>query len=927
MKNTNRTFKCLMMLFLLFTTAFSFIYAENNNHSLRFAIWENSNTAFVSSDGEISGFEPDLIRALEKYLFKPIEFKIYDSKKESLEALRNNEVDAVMSCPYTTDLDDDFETNAIMVRHVDSILCSASTTYAYKEYAAMKNRTVGYLIRSEVVGPILKYINEKIENPILIGFDSEKELREALVTQEIDLGVMGLGDLTDDLHVLDRFLALPTYYVTRKGESELLNSALSSLFNNDYNLYSALYYNYYPRTVVTEFTREELDYVKSNPQIKVVSSMDREVFSSLDEHEKPVGIFPAIINEVNNISGLKMHLIPEHEGLSSAEMLEAGKASFAIDLDCFKGSPISNEVVYCDSFMNVPMQFVTRLPTILDKDVASTIAISEENSPADKYIKNNYPNWKIVYENSLEKRYDLVLSGEVDALIDASYNFNYLKAKSKYQNLARDPAIVSYAAEVNIVIKDSDDSLILSNIVNKSIAHFNKKMLNDIIQKNVAAIVYTPTLYDYFNFHRSEYLIILVVLIILISTMFILMNHQRRKNLEKANDELMKAEQEAVDANKAKGLFLARMSHDMRTPLGAVIGLAKFGMKEATTEEIKSYFVDIDESALYLLSLMDDILDTQRLLSDDFEFTYSVVNFCKIINRVKTLTMNKVDEKNIEILINGNCKDLKNRIYADDKRLTQIFVNILNNAIKYTNPGGKIIWNINYRTLGDDRILISTQIQDTGVGMSEDFVKNQLFKPFTKEENSLSKLEGGTGLGLSICKKLIDQMDGTIVCESEVGKGTTFAIELTLQTVKEEEYKNIAVEESDEDSNYSNEVFVGKKILVCDDTEINIKIVKKILESKQFIVDTAHNGLEAVNKVKINYYDAVLMDVRMPVLDGLEATKKIREFNRDIIIIAYSANAYSDDIEKSLAAGMNYHIAKPLDSDKLFDILEHELTH
>ncbi|MGH4037202.1 MAG: response regulator [Sphaerochaeta sp.] len=914
------------MLFLLLTTAFSFIYAESNENSLRFAIWNNSNTAFVNSDGEISGFEPDLIRALEKYLPQPIEFKIYDNKKASLQALRNNEVDAIMSCPYIADLDDDFEANSLMVRHVDSILCSASTTYAYQEYDAMKNRTIGYLNRSEIVDPILKYINDKIENPIMIGFDSEQELRDAVETQQVDLGVLGSGDINDNLHILDRFLALPTYYVTRKGESDVLNSALSSLFNNSYDLYSTIYFNYYPRTIVSEFTRKELDYIKSNPNISVVSGVDREVFSSFAKNGQPIGIFPAIINEVNNVSGLKMRLIPNEDGKSSAEMLKSGEATFAIDLDCFKGTSIANELIYCDSFMKVPMQFVIKLPTTLDKEEARTIVLSDENSPADKYIKANFPNWKLVYEESLQKRYDLVLSGKVDALIDSSYNFNYLKAKSKYQNLARAPAIVSYAAEVNVVIKDNEDGFILSNIVNKSISHFNKKMLNDITEKNVSGIVYTPTLYDYINFHRSEYLIILVVLIVLLSVMFILLNHQRRKNLEKTNDELIKAEQEAVDANKAKGLFLARMSHDMRTPLGAVISLSEFGMKEATSEDVKSYFVDIDESALYLLSLMDDILDTQKLLSDDFDFTYSVVNFCKIINRVKTLTMNKVVEKNIEISINGNCKDLKNRIYADDKRLTQIFVNILNNAIKYTNPGGKIIWNVNYKNLDDDKILIFTQIQDTGVGMSEDFVNNQLFKPFSKEENSLSKLEGGTGLGLSICKKLIDQMDGSIVCESEIGKGTTFTIELILQTVKGEESKKIIVENSDEDLNYNKEGFVGKKILVCDDTEINIKIVKKILESKQFIVDTAYNGQEAVNKVKINYYDAVLMDVRMPVLDGLEATKQIRTFNQDILIIAYSANAYSDDIEKSLAAGMDAHIAKPLDSNKLFKILKDEMA-
>jgi len=209
--------------------------------------------------------------------------------------------------------------------------------------------------------------------------------------------------------------------------------------------------------------------------------------------------------------------------------------------------------------------------------------------------------------------------------------------------------------------------------------------------------------------------------------------------------------------------------------------------------------------------------------------------------------------------------------------------------------------------------------------MSEDFVKNKLFKPFSKEENSLSKSEGGTGLGLNICKKLIDQMGGKITCDSIINKGTTFIIALPLKFASKEETDKFNYSCDNKNINTFNDRFKGIKILVCDDTKINIKIEKKILEDRGIIVDVAYNGQEAIDKSKENNFDAILMDIRMPIVNGLEATKKIREFNKTIPIIAFSANAYAEDIKQSLEAGMNAHLAKPVDVTQLFSVLEKEI--
>ncbi|NLY81775.1 MAG: response regulator, partial [Clostridiales bacterium] len=257
--------------------------------------------------------------------------------------------------------------------------------------------------------------------------------------------------------------------------------------------------------------------------------------------------------------------------------------------------------------------------------------------------------------------------------------------------------------------------------------------------------------------------------------------------------------------------------------------------------------------------------------------------------------------------------NLQDYYKVDVMRLNQISINILSNAIKCTKGGGKIVWS-NRIVEEENKVYLVQTIKDNGVGMSEEFQK-VLFEPFTQEANPETKNELGTGLGLAITKNLISIMGGSIEFKSKLNKGTQFTITIPLEIATKEEieqYKTINIKDKTE-VDLSN-----KKILLCEDVEINARIIKKMLESKKLIVDLAENGKIGIDMAKKNKYDAIIMDIRMPIVDGIAATKEIRKFNKNIPIIALSANAYKEDIELSLEAGMNAHLSKPVNKDLLF---------
>lgn len=392
------------------------------------------------------------------------------------------------------------------------------------------------------------------------------------------------------------------------------------------------------------------------------------------------------------------------------------------------------------------------------------------------------------------------------------------------------------------------------------------------------------------------------------------------KEEKKKQEQLEEALEEAERANGAKSEFLAHMSHDIRTPMNAIIGMTSIAKEECKDEKILEYLEKIEGSGQFLLGLINDILDISKIESGNLKLNSRIVHLEEFDSAIDTSIRPLMEEKKIEFQYDMHCG--VDCIYTDSVRFNQIFFNILSNAAKYTPEGGKVIFTAESLRREQDIEWVRFVVQDTGVGMSQEFLSHA-FEAFVQESNrELAQQWQGTGLGLSIVKKLVGMMEGEIHINSEIGKGTEVVIDLPLTIAKPEgEHKKPVTEEQPQD-------LKDRRVLLVEDNEINTFVARRILENQGAIVEHAENGKEAVDAVVGNpegYYEVIIMDIRMPVMNGLEATAAIRKLERSdagsIPIIAMTANAYDEDMRQSLEAGMNAHLAKPIDPQVFLDTI------
>ena len=403
---------------------------------------------------------------------------------------------------------------------------------------------------------------------------------------------------------------------------------------------------------------------------------------------------------------------------------------------------------------------------------------------------------------------------------------------------------------------------------------------------------------------------------------------------QKKNQALEAALLATKHANMAKTDFLSRMSHEIRTPMNAIIGMSAIAKEHSDEPKTLLDCINkIDVSAKYLLLLINDILDMNKIESGKVYLMKEKVNFATFLDQIHTLFIEQALKNGIHYEETYD-PDLETFYLADVTKLQQILVNLLSNAIKFTPVGGTVSFSITVEEKQLEYDKLCFVITDTGCGIKRHFLPS-LFEPFTQEHSSKTEVYGGTGLGLAICKSLVDLMDGSIHVESKYKRGSSFVVRIKLermdnqQTVAEKAAKESRLQRESKEQSQMNFIFLGKRILVVEDHPLNIEVATRLLEKRGFVVHQASNGQEALEmflRSSENYYQAILMDIRMPVLDGLEATAKIRALNRadsqTVPIIAMTANAFDLDKELSKHAGMNAHLAKPIEPAKLFGTLK-----
>ena len=544
-----------------------------------------------------------------------------------------------------------------------------------------------------------------------------------------------------------------------------------------------------------------------------------------------------------------------------------------------------------------------------DENGENTVAVSRNNLLGKWYISFNYPSWKIKEYDSSAEVEKAVHSGEADCfVVKAGQSLKTLANSKMHSVFLTKPGDSCFAV--------TKENITLMNILNKTIQTLPASRLSGLfsVYENAPGRV---TLAEYIKDNlRGVSMSFVSVTLVIILIIFYLMMKAR------------KAQIQAEKANAAKSDFLFNMSHDIRTPMNALLGYSELMKRELTDPKLLDYQEKMEQSGNLLLSIINNVLDMARIESGKVELDEDYVKISDIYQNVYEVFRGEADKKGIQLAMEYNVEH--EHVICDETKNKEIFLNLLSNAIKYTPSGGKV--TIRTKELPCARegyMRVQNEVIDTGIGMSEKFLPS-LFSAFARERNTTAGKVAGTGLGMPIIKKYIDMMGGTIEAESALGKGSRFTVVLEHRIADKVYYEQNA--EKSSDNNEKRNVLQGKHVLLAEDNDLNAEIAEFILEDMGLVVDRVEDGIRCVARMEqkpAGTYDLILMDIQMPHMDGYKATQAIRRLadqkKADIPIIAMTANAFEEDRKKALEKGMNGHIAKPVDIEKMKEILQNTL--
>ena len=562
-----------------------------------------------------------------------------------------------------------------------------------------------------------------------------------------------------------------------------------------------------------------------------------------------------------------------------------------------------------------------------DEDKAYTVAVPKEKDALKQHLAFSYPQWKLVDYDSFDDAADMIKNEKADCfLMGASQAMIY----DNRQNFKSVP--LTKTMEACFAVRGGEATLL--SILNKTL----KTMPSDMLTSALAIYDSTADKVTFYDFVKDNLLVVFVTAgftaLVIIGIILVLLRRARKaevvaklaaSNTQKLNDKLEIALEKAEDASLAKTRFLNNMSHDIRTPMNAILGYAQLmgdELKGKDLPEASEYLQKLQQSGKLLLAIINNVLDMARIESGRMEIDE---NYGRIEDVRQTLFEIFGDEaKKKNIALHSEIHVEHKHILTDGTKVKEIFVNILSNAIKYTPSGGSVMINVDELACDEPGyMMVSTRVSDTGIGMSQDYL-TKIFDAFTREQNTTKSKIAGTGLGMSIVKKYVDLLGGTIHVESELGKGTTFTVTLKHRIADESYY----VEKHAETTVTGSTIPEGRNILLAEDNDLNAEIAAAILERAGFHTERVEDGIQCVNRIEkmpAGTYDMILMDIQMPKMDGYKATQAIRRLpDREkacIPIIAMTANAFEEDKREALAAGMNGHIAKPIQVDKLLSTL------
>lgn len=908
---------------VLLTILFPVTAHAHESRTVRVAFFPMNGFHDYSKEDGYSGMDVAYLEELCGYTGWEIEYVDCSSWDDALAKLKAKEVDLVGSAQYSEERAQIYDYARLPCGYTFGCLyVQEGNSIAFEDFDQMKDKKFG-VVESYIQKPaFLEYLNRNgIGNPTLREYGTTKELQEAIESGEIDIAVHSLTEIQEGQCLVGKFAYEPFYYITWKDNKSLLdelNLGIEELKMDYPALEQELMSAYYGERR-ENFAAHELQFINQNKTIKIGFYKDTQPLAYINEQGEYDGIYIQILKLVSQRSGISIEFCPLERSEYWKELVLDGEIDFYVGANDTKLAKDEN-IMLTHAFMAYNAVVVSKNDYVLSGQEATMVLTKGRT-----YFTGSMGiEGDVIYCDSAKDCLKALEKGIADITLLNTIEYNYQSKNERFSNLI-EWENYRYQSGTTLATSKNTDSA-MYDVMNKALRMVTDSEKEDIINQYMNLPYDSYEMMDYL--HQTKDVIIVSCTILALFLVFgYAIIHVRKKSylmLERKNGELQTAMQEAEKANQAKTEFLSHMSHDIRTPINGIMGMLNIAEDNPKDLERQAECrKKIKTSAEHLLSLINDVLDISKLESGNVEIVMETFCLHDLLNNCAVIVGGQASERNVKLVTDfEESEQIQHKYFVGSPlHLKQILINIAGNAVKYNKPTGSVFFKC-YEISAENGIAqICFEISDTGIGMSKEYLQH-IFEPFTQEEGGARTNYQGTGLGMTITKNLVDKMGGTIDIKSELGQGSVFTVILPME-IADSPKANV---ESTEDEIAD---ITGKKVLLVEDIELNQEIAQYMLEEMGLEVTIAANGKEAVDlfrESELYTYQAVLMDVMMPVMNGYEATRAIRSLERpdaaEIPIIAMTANAFAEDVRAAEDAGMNEHIAKPLDSEILDGVLK-----
>lgn len=931
---------CCTLFILLTTIAPAAGEPTHQRRTVRVGVLAQDGLCQKDANGRLSDYTIDLWNMANRYMDVKVEYVGYGKNwNELLQMLEHGELDILTNAQKSPEREQIFAftkptgvTSGLLNVRADN------TKFVAGDYATYNGMRIGTFRKDRSYELFQKWAQEKGFAYQTTFYDTSTELYAAFHRGEVEAIIANSFCKPDGERTLDLFYTNNIYGIVRKDDTQLLNDfnyALDQMNANEGDWMHRLLYKYANQASAaqTTFSQREQElirqYQSGEKKLVVTAWTDRAPLSYVED-SKLKGILPDLFAKIMQKADIPYTIKLPKDKADYEKMCLDGDVDVIMDWR-HDNIPLAEKRDYALSKKYLDTRLVLLKRNTL-KEQPHTFAVENTtrlSNVEDKLVNDAH----IFFTNNVDESVRAVAYGKADATYLYYYMALYYLNQGSYKNLVYE-ILDNPGPDVHIAFT-AGVSHEMSGIISKCISQISNEERTQIINKYTT---FQPQDMDFVTYitYNPQLTLLFFVFILVISLGFLLMYmrlHEKKRLLAQEQAYAVKQEQlaeAAQAANKSKTSFLFNMSHDIRTPMNAIIGFANLAQNaKCSTEQMHSYLSKILVASQHLLSLINDILEMSRIESGKVTLEPAPTSWSEMMQELQTIMQEQIESKKQSFTI-SIAPLTHDYVMIDKLRMEQVLVNLVSNASKYTPEHGSIRVELaQYPAAKPNHALYKLSVIDDGMGMSEDFVK-KIFSPFERANSTtVSKIQG-TGLGMSITKSIVDLANGTIDVKSKLGEGTEIIVAFTLCLCTNAEIATLNAKQLDKQQAQDEQPdFKSKRLLVVEDNKLNREITVTILEQTGIIAEQAEDGSVAVKMVKEaapGYYDLILMDIQMPIMDGYEATKQIRALPdkrlAQLPIIAVSANAFEEDKKASLAAGMDGHIAKPINMPDLFALMQ-----